>query len=124
MKKMKLILIFLTVLIISAAFHLVYNEYSTNWKIEKQKTDRITKTKQDCETIVQGVQKFKLLYGRTVQNYRELKNTMFTGIDTLKDPWGNLYIIDSEKLRVISMGPDGILNTLDDISQSFNETLK
>lgn len=54
-------------------------------------------------------------------DYKELKNTLFTGIDTLRDPWGNLYIIDPEKYLVISKGPDKILNTQDDVSESYFE---
>ncbi|NMC99289.1 MAG: hypothetical protein GYA62_06180 [Bacteroidales bacterium] len=118
MKKSNFIINIFIAFAIGTTAYLIFDNFLTIWKVKNQK---INNAKQNCGTIVQGAKKFNFLYGRMPNDYKELKNTLFTGIDTLKDPWGNLYIIDPEKYLVISKGPDEILNTPDDVSESYFE---
>jgi len=70
---------------------------------------QMTKAKQDCDTLVNAIQKFNSLEGTTVQDkyMKELKGKYVATIDTLKDPWGNRYEQDYKKGVVYSKGPDG-----------------
>ena len=71
-----------------------------------------TKAKQDCDTIVQSVQKYNSLEGSMVEGLMDLKGKYLTNIDTLRDPWGNPYIYRSpgeegRDYEIISLGADG-----------------
>jgi prepilin-type N-terminal cleavage/methylation domain-containing protein len=66
-----------------------------------------TKAKQDCDTIVQAIQKYNSLEGSMVTDLMDLKGKYLTNIDTLKDPWGNAYELDPYGGYVFSRGPDG-----------------
>ncbi len=68
-----------------------------------------TKSKQDCDILVEAVQKFNSLEGTTVQDkyMKELKGKYISTWETLRDPWGNRYEQEYRKGIVYSKGPDG-----------------
>lgn len=77
--------------------------------------------KQDCDTIVQAIQKHNLLEGTIVKDkyYKELKGKYITGLDTLIDPWGTRYMQNTNKQIVYSAGPDKTEGTNDDIIVNY-----
>ncbi|HNY10076.1 MAG TPA: prepilin-type N-terminal cleavage/methylation domain-containing protein [Candidatus Wallbacteria bacterium] len=68
-----------------------------------------TKSKQDCDILVEAIQKFNSLEGTTVQDkyMKELKGKYISTWETLRDPWGNRYEQEYRKGIVYSKGPDG-----------------
>ena len=56
MKKSNFITIILFALAIMTPAYLIFDHYSTIWKVINQK---ITKAKQDCDTIAQGAKKIE-----------------------------------------------------------------
>ena len=72
-----------------------------------------TKAKQDCDTIVQSIQKYNSLEGVMVEELMDLKGKYLTNIDTLRDPWGNSYQLDPYGGNVYSKGPDGQTKLID-----------
>lgn len=64
------------------------------------------KAKMDCERIASSVEKFNSLEGHPLIDLIELKQRYLTTIDSLKDPWGCVYRLDTNEGIVYSKGPD------------------
>ena len=88
--------------------------------IQKSMNDKI-KAKQDCDTIVQAIQKYNSLEKTKVKDkyFKEIKGKYIKGLDTCKDPWGTRYMQDPTKCIVYSAGPDGIIGSNDDINVNY-----
>ena len=83
-----------------------------------------TKAKQDCDTIAQSIQKYNSLEGTQIEELMDLKGKYLTNIDTLRDPWGNAYQIDTYGGFVYSKGADGQDNKNDSADKKNNDNIK
>ena len=66
-----------------------------------------SKAKQDCQTIVDAINKFNNLEKARLSKLSQLKGKYIANLETLKDPWGKPYAIDTAAGIVLSFGPDG-----------------
>ncbi len=66
-----------------------------------------SKAKQDCQVIVDAINKFNNLEKAKLSSLSQLKGKYISNLDTLKDPWGKAYAIDTGAGIVLSFGPDG-----------------
>ncbi len=66
-----------------------------------------SKAKQDCQTIVDAINKFNNLEKAKLSKLSQLKGKYIANLETLKDPWGKSYAIDTAAGIVLSFGPDG-----------------
>jgi prepilin-type N-terminal cleavage/methylation domain-containing protein len=66
-----------------------------------------SKAKQDCQTIVDAINKFNNLEKAKLSKLSQLKGKYIANLETLKDPWGKSYAIDTAAGLVLSFGPDG-----------------
>ena len=66
-----------------------------------------SKAKQDCQTIVDAINKFNNLEKTGLSKLSQLKGKYIANLDTLRDPWGRPYAIDATAGMVLSFGPDG-----------------
>lgn len=83
--------------------------------------NKISKTINNCNKLVQVVQKFCAMEGTFISNLSELKGHYLPDIDKLNDPWGNAFLLNTKKGIIYSKGPNGIddLGKNDDISASY-----
>ena len=65
-----------------------------------------SKAKQDCQTIVDAINKFNNIEKTRLTNLGQLKGKYIANLDTLRDPWGKSYCIDTMAGNVLSFGPD------------------
>lgn len=96
---------------------------------------RRAKALQDCDTLVQAVNKYNDLEDRPLTSLDDLRLKYVTNINTMKDPWGRAYDIDLPTGIVFSKGPDGFStlgrnrnsdeegDDLDNIAMSIGGTL-
>ncbi len=65
------------------------------------------KAKQDCQVFVDAINKFNNLEKARLTKLSQLKGKYIANLETLKDPWGKPYAIDTAAGLVLSFGPDG-----------------
>lgn len=66
-----------------------------------------SKAKQDCQVIVDAINKFNNIEKTRLTKLSQLKGKYIANLDTLRDPWGRPYAIDATAGLVLSFGPDG-----------------
>lgn len=66
-----------------------------------------SKAKQDCQVIVEAINKFNNLEKAKLSKLSQLKGKYMANLETLRDPWGKPYAIDTLAGLVLSFGPDG-----------------
>ena len=79
------------------------------------------KAKQDCDSIVQAIQKYNSLEGTIVmdKHFKEIRGKYIQGCSVAKDPWGTKYMQNTNHQIVYSAGPDKIEGTIDDIVVNY-----
>ena len=70
----------------------------------------------DCDRLVDAAQKYYETESREIESLGDLNEKYITGLETLKDPWGNAYEFDNIMKKIYSKGPDSKPRTADDIT--------
>lgn len=94
-----------------------YWSYTTNIML-------ISQVNKDFDIIAFKLHQFHLLRKAYPNNFEKFMKEEFKAVmakDPTKDPWGNTidFIIESDSIKLISYGPDGLKNNFDDIVKSY-----
>jgi len=89
-----------------------------NYHNTKKLETLIIKAQNDLDGLCVAIKKYNSLEDKWITKLKDLRGKYVNGMSGL-DPWKNLYILDLNNEYLISKGPDGALNTSDDIKVSY-----
>jgi hypothetical protein len=108
--------VIIAALLIIISIYFIKIAYDKN--VENQ--NKIIRAQDNVTYICQMIIKYNSLEENFITKLTDLKGKFIVGANwPLKDPWKNEFILDLGDSLIISKGPDGIIDTSDDIFNNF-----
>jgi len=108
--------------IIIAALLIIISIYFIKIAYDKnvENKNKIIRAQENVTYICQMIIKYNSLEENFITKLTDLKGKFIVGANwPLRDPWKNEFILDLGDSLIISKGPDGIIDTSDDIFSNF-----
>jgi len=78
----------------------------------------VKKAMEECDALAGAVAESEKNEKETVKNISDMKMKYIKDVN-FKDPWGNEYMLDADKCKIYSKGPDGKTGTADDVQSTY-----